>query len=338
MDENKNLEGETEEIKDAAESGAQNVDQNAQNGSGTVESFVENGTEAVQEAADQAAEKVESGLFGSTTQDTLMGEKDTIVEGAKKTDNTGLFGEKAQDTLVETGEKAKKKAPVAIIIGAVVIILVLVIAVLCKQYSGKIFNKYNRQGYVNTSGKTISEVADKMGMSVEDFLKKYDLPEDMPGNTEETAAYYTMPTSKIAEQYGTDFDTLKKELELGDDITPETKWGDAEATIKVGTYVGAENLGRFKEYYGLGDNVTADTKWGEIRNQVDQKNKEENEAQKKAAEEAAKATPAAADAASADASAAPADGAAAPAADGAAPADGAAAPAADAAAAPAAQQ
>ena len=198
------------------------------------------------------------------------------------------------------------------IIGAIVLIVVIAAAVCCKLYGGKLFNKYNRMGYINTTGNTIADIADSEGMTLEEFLEEYQLPKDMPANTEESAAYYSIPTGKMAEMYGLDFETLKTELQIGEDVTEETPWGEAEGTIKVGVYVGGEeNLEQFKEYFGFGDEVTADTLWGEIRNKVDQKNKEDNEAAKKEQEEAAKEAAKATEAPADEASEAPAEDAAA---------------------------
>ena len=50
------------------------------------------------------------------------------------------------------------------------------------------FNKYNRLGYVDVSGRTVAQVAEEQGMDVDEFLEQFDLPSDMPGNTTESAA------------------------------------------------------------------------------------------------------------------------------------------------------
>mgnify|MGYP000488374273 CR=1 FL=1 len=58
------------------------------------------------------------------------------------------------------------------------------------------FNKYNRLGYVDVSGRTVAQVAEEQGMDVDEFLEQFDLPSDMPGNTTESAAYNCIPVSK----------------------------------------------------------------------------------------------------------------------------------------------
>lgn len=137
------------------------------------------------------------------------------------------------------------------------------------------YNKYNRMGYIDVSGKTIEDIAKESDMTVEEFLEEYDLPADMPKDTNETAAFYTIPVSRMAEMYEMDFSEMKEALQWGDEITETSTWGEAEGLTKVGIYVGEENLDSFKEYYGLGDEVTADTLCKDIRNIVDNKRREE---------------------------------------------------------------
>lgn len=249
------------------------------------------------------AENTESANTAETA-DTTEAENTTAAAEASdalSADNTdtaepiqteGSLNETEPETedAVTAVEAAPNKINKGMVIGVAALVVIIAAAILCKMYGSKLFNKYNRMGYINTSGATIDEVADQMGMSLEEFLEEYDLPKDMPANTEEAAAYYSMPFSKIAEQYGTDVDTLRQEFGLGDEVLDTTPWGEAEGLIKVGLYVGEENLDSFKEYYGLGDDVTADTLWKDVRDRVDAKNKADNDEQKRLAEEAAKAT------------------------------------------------
>lgn len=134
-------------------------------------------------------------------------------------------------------------------------------------------NKYNEMGYIDVSGKTVADIAKEQGMTTEEFLAAYSLPADMPADTTETAAYYNIPLSKIAEMYAMDVETLKETLQLGAEITGDTPWGVAEGEATVGVYVGAENVDAFKAQYGFGDEVTAQTKWKEVRAVVDEAQK-----------------------------------------------------------------
>lgn len=132
--------------------------------------------------------------------------------------------------------------------------------------------------YINVSGRTIGEVAEQAGYTdFNEFLTEYGLPSDLSADTTESDAYYTIPTGKIAEMYGMELDELKETLGLGDNVTYDTTWGEAESQSPLRFYIGEEYLDAFKAEYGLGDEVTADTLWGEVRNIVDQKALDDNQ-------------------------------------------------------------
>lgn len=160
-------------------------------------------------------------------------------------------------------------------------------------------NKYN-QGYVNITGRTVADLAESQNMELAEFLKQYNLPEDMPATTFETAAYYSIPVSKMAEMYRMDFATLKEVLKLPDTVTENTTWGEAEGQVKLGDYVGADNLDEFKKQYGLGDEVTADTQWKDVRRTVDEAQRKKRIEEEAAAKEQEKAADTSKDADNAD--------------------------------------
>ncbi len=177
----------------------------------------------------------------------------------------------------------KSKAPVIVAIVAAVVIIAAAIIVVATGKFGEWTNKYNR-GYVDTTGRTVAEVAEQIGMTYEEFLEEYGLPKDMPKNTYEAVAFYTMPAKKAAEVYGISFDQIKQMLGLPEDTDENKPWGEVEGEVKLGTYLGgADYVDTFKEQYGLGDEVTADTLWKEVRPIVDAKTKEQREEQEKLA-------------------------------------------------------
>ena len=138
--------------------------------------------------------------------------------------------------------------------------------------------------FKTNSKMTVAEVSEQIGMTYEEFLEEYGLPKDMPKNTYEAVAFYTMPAKKAAEVYGISFDQIKQMLELPDDTDENKPWGEVEGEVKLGTYLGgADYVDTFKEQYGLGDEVTADTLWKEVRPIVDAKTKEQREEQEKLA-------------------------------------------------------
>ncbi len=241
----------------------------------------ENTEEIVSEAQETAAEEVAEAA--AQTAENIAGEADDEITADAMADDLSYDSDSAEYFVENT---AVKKTPVAAIVCAA-IAAVLVIAALVLYFMGYFglwFNKYNRK-YINTTGRTISEVADTSGMTVKEFLELYDLPKSMPANTYESAAFYTMPASKVAEMYGTTFDDLKEQFGLPDGVSEKDAWGDVEGEITLDTYTNG-NVDAFKEYYGLGDEVTGETKIKEVRNTIDQKTKEQVDAQK-AEEEAA---------------------------------------------------
>lgn len=174
-----------------------------------------------------------------------------------------------------------------IAIGAVAILVVVAVAVLYFMgYFGIWFNKYNKQ-YIDTTGRTIEDVAEMSGMTLKEFLDEYDLPSNMPKNTYEAAAFYTMPAEKAAEIYGMTFDDLKEQLQLGDDADPKDPWGEVEGEVTFNVYVGGEEyVDQVKKLYELGDEITGETKWKDIRPLIDAKQKEMREEQERLAAEA----------------------------------------------------
>lgn len=141
----------------------------------------------------------------------------------------------------------------------------------------------------NTSFISVGQIAEEADMELDEFLEMYDLPEDMPSNTTEAAAYNSIPFATMAGTYGMTADDLKELLQLPETVTDETTWGEALNQATLGAYVGADYLEEFKEYYGLGEDVTAETTWGEVRQTVEEKQKEERIEAEKAEKEAAEA-------------------------------------------------
>ena len=224
---------------------------------------------------------------------------DEIVEEAEEFAGE-VAGEEISEEAQEVFDYAVKETACKGGAGKIVAIVIVIIAVLAAAGYG-VFkymtrNPYNDMGYNNVSGRTIKDVAEQAGYaSVEEFLAEYGLPADMPEDTDESAAYYSIPARKIAEMYGMDVASLKEMLGLGDDVTEDTPWGEAEGKATLGKYIGEENLDAFKEEYGLGEDVTADTLWSEVRNTVDKKTLEMQQEAQKAAESQNPDTPAVGD-------------------------------------------
>lgn len=255
--------------------------------------------EVVEEQIEEASDITDE--ITQTAQDVYENADEVLEDGEVTT-------EEIQEVVEEIIEKKKKsKAPFVII--AIIIVLAIIAAVVVNSFGG---NKYNKLGYANPDGRTIADIAEEMEITVEEFLERYSLPEDMPADTEEMAAYYSMPVKVFAEMYGVDFATFKDAYGIPEETTPavadgimgkikalfggnkivpideNTPWGVVLDEITLANYVGEENLDAFKEYYGLGDEVTAETRYKEIRKVVEEKTME-LAAEAKAAEEAQKA-------------------------------------------------
>ena len=258
MDENKNFEEKAEEaveeIKETAEEVVGEIEDFAENAEEAAEEFVEKAEDVAEEIADKAEDAVEE----------------------------------AAEPAQEVFEAPKKKKRIgAFVIIAVAVLAVVLCALTARGKFPKIYNKYNHMGYVNITGRTIADIAAESGMELSELLEQYGLPADMPGNTQESAAYYSMPVKTIAQMYGMSFEDIKELLGMGEDITEDTPWGVAEGEVTLEKYIGADNLDSFREEYGFGDEVTLETKWKEVRNTVDNKSKQNYEEQNAAKEEQA---------------------------------------------------
>lgn len=263
----------------------------------------EDSQEAVEAAQTEAQAEAQAEQESVEAQDNTSAETVSDENTAAQED---FENSSAAEINNEVSPKKSKIKTICAVAGAVVVVAAIVLVGVFK--GPEWFNKYNRMGYVDTSGRTIGEVADAAGMDLKDFLAEYQLPEDMPANTTESAAFYTIPVSVMAQMYGWDFDEMKTEYQWGDEVTEDMTWGEAEGLTKLGVMVGEENLEAFKADYGLGDDITADTLWKDVRTIYDTKAKEMNEATEAPTEEPAEETEApaevsaapAADAASTD--------------------------------------
>lgn len=232
--------------------------------------------EVVEEVTEEIVEEVAEAIE-ETVEEVIEEELDAVAEAVEELDATEEIPE-------EVKPGSKKGAIIAIVVALVIVIAAVVTSTMN-------FNKYNKLGYVDISGKTIQDIADAQGITLAEFLEAYHLPSDMPGDTTEANAYYSIPTGIVAEMNGLDFATLKAMLKFQDDVTEETPWGIAEGGILLGDYIGgADKVDAFKAQYGFGDEVTAETPWGELRNTVDTIELENRKAEEAAAAQAGDAT------------------------------------------------
>lgn len=271
---------------------------------------MENGEEQINEEAveNESGEAVQAEELTETVEETpaddveLTQEEPTEEMAEDESNEDDKVEEEAaepdSENVIESVEEAtedKKKNVSAPIIGAIVVVAVLIIAIVGFLISANSGNPYNKLGYANPSGNTVKDVAESMGITVEQFLQQFGLPEDMPEDTTESAAFYSIPLKNIASMYGMDVDTLKEALNVPAETTvtepktftekiaavfkkeepvaidENTPWGIVEGELTLGDYYGEQYLEEFKEYYGLGEDVTAETRYKEVRDIIDQK-------------------------------------------------------------------
>ncbi len=241
------------------------------------------GEENVTPVAEEATEAIE---------EVIEAVEEAVEEVFEETFETELSQEDIEyvtEQVAEIKKKGKAGKITAIVVAAVLGVAVLVTVLLgiligfdtLTKFDDTtalaikrlvIKNPYNEQGYVNFSGRTVADVAQASGMTLEEFLAAYGLPADMPSDTTEESAYYNIPLGKFTEQmYGIDIDTFKQAFQLGDDVTENTPYGEAEGKVKLSVAIGDEGIEEFKQTYGLGDEITGDTLWSEVRPIVERK-------------------------------------------------------------------
>lgn len=222
--------------------------------------------------------------------------------------------EEAEVVVTEEAEKTEeKKSHLNVIIAAAVIVVVGICAVLL--FGGKLFgknasdnpasqqekpvipaNNYN-ETYVDIYGITLQDMAEKEGLSLKEYIEKYKLPSDMPGDTNSNAVENMIPVGIKAAEMNPFYDSIKQMMGINNNIsnfelykvmngipaevTEDTPFGEAKGLIKVKYIVkDEEDLQIYKKKYGLGDDVTMETLFKDIRDKVDLVEKENFEKQK----------------------------------------------------------
>lgn len=247
------------------------------------ENKFENNQEPENENVSAQEETVEESAAEETVEmpETTEAEETIVTEPAETLEETEAVSE--QESEAQAAAKKSRRTVIGVIVAAVVVVAA---AVLFIMFKNTLFNPYIKD-YVDVNGMTIGETADLNGMEYSDFLEYFDLPKDMPKSTPQQAAVYTIPAGRYAEAIvGWDFQSMKEQLQWGDDITEETPIGEAFDQTTIGNYVGEDRFEEFKSTFGLDDSITKDTLWKEVRNIVDTKQKEEYEAEQAGVTEA----------------------------------------------------
>ena len=136
-------------------------------------------------------------------------------------------------------------------------------------------NIYNEMDYINTSNRTLRDIAEEKKITIDEFKDVYSLPEDMPANTNEAAAFYSLTVENAAKMYGITTDEMLsqlKEVSVGNiEITKDTLYGDAHGSITIKNHIDGHPFEEFKKAYNLPEDVTENTTLGEVRTQITRK-------------------------------------------------------------------
>lgn len=236
------------------------------------EEFAEEDLEENETTQEEVSDAIEEGVFvdniGEDPVEEIVYDKELLEEVPLKKSNKGVIA----------------------LIGAIALIVILVLLLIVGVFGG---NKYNKMGYEDISGMTLGEMCEQMGADIEEFKTTYELPADMPADTNFNAAYNMMPVKVIAALNFTDYATLKEDFQIPDmttpsepkgffgkikaifvkekavEITEDTPWGVVQGEVILQYAVGEENLETFKEEYGFGPEITLETKWKEVRPAVE---------------------------------------------------------------------
>lgn len=131
------------------------------------------------------------------------------------------------------------------------------------------YNKYNEASYINISNCTLSDAAEIYEMSVDEFKKEMGLPEDMPADTNEISAYYSLTLesyAKLMEQSADDIIEFFAQMTGGEKFDKNTLFADAEDKVLITKYFEPMTVEEIKNEYGLEDDITEETRFGEVRN------------------------------------------------------------------------
>ncbi len=206
--------------------------------------------------------------------------------------------EKEYEAEVVAPERKSSTGIIFTIIACVISLVIVVFAFITSANT----NKYNNMGYVDIYGQTVQDMADAEGCSLEDFLEIYELPADMPADTNSNAAENMIPTKVYAEEMTKYLDSIKSFVGINEnvsnfelfklisgmpaEVTEDTPIGEAKGMVKLKYIVQDEaELEEFRQKYGFDESVTLETEYKEIRNFVDNYTKKKYEEQKALEEE-----------------------------------------------------
>ena len=154
---------------------------------------------------------------------------------------------------------------------------IIILSAITTSVSAEV-NLYNEKDFINNSNRTIGEIATEKEMTAEDFIKMYNLPEDMTANTNEAVAFYSMTVENVAKMYGVEPDEMIAEIKEASVtdlvIDKDTIWADAHGSVSIKNNIGEYSFEDFKKAYNLDESITEETPIGAVRNIIARKQME----------------------------------------------------------------
>lgn len=133
-------------------------------------------------------------------------------------------------------------------------------------------NPYNEMDCINLSNKTIGDFAYEGDIIFEEFKEFYELPEDMPADTNEAVAMGFLSLKKLAAINATALDQVidyYKDGYIGtEEITGDTLLKEAEGNTRLGNLLGETSIEEFRVAFGFGDDITEDTPYKVVENVI----------------------------------------------------------------------
>lgn len=227
--------------------------------------------------------------------------EETTVETEEVVEEAPVETEDAAEEVLEATEEEvpeieAPKGNTGLIVSILVVVISVVIVALSLISSMNV-NKYNNMGYIDINGQTAQDMADAEGVSLEEFLAIYQLPADMPADTNSNAVENMIPTGVIADQMTKYMDSVKSFVGINENVSnfelfkvisgmpaevkESTPIGEAKGMVKLKYIISnEEELAEFKEMYGFDESVTLETEYKDIQNVVDNYKKQKFEEQK----------------------------------------------------------
>ena len=275
-----------------------NIENVAETENDTVtEEVKEKAAEAVEEAAETAEDAAE------TAEDAAEAVEEAAEETAETVgDAAEAVPEAAEKTPIEVdNRKGMPRFALAAILAVAVVLIAGILVLSLVLINGRGGGRYYKQPYsiteypyanqtldydafskkyTDTTGQTIADLADSVGLEYDELLMLYRLPKDFPKTMSENAAQCAIPVARMCELRRSTLEAVREEMGWGDDITETTPYGEALDKTLLKNAVGEEYVEEFKTEVGLGAEVTGDTLFGDIRPQYEKFMKDMTEKQK----------------------------------------------------------